>query len=1345
MTDLASSPKPPRRRWAARALLVVALLGAGLACGGAWLVGSETGFRVLCRMLEQSSGGRLQIDDAGGRLFGDWRAGSLRWRDSIDEFNEIELRQLAVSWSPGELLRGRLALARVDAASLRLDSAADSPAATLPDSLQLPLSLSVAQLRLGSLSYGKSGSAVTLAEHIDAVLASDGSSYRLERLRASVGRLVLAADATLAAQRPFALSAQAAFSGSAVGQPFALELAGSGWLDRLQVDGTVSAGAGQVGKAPSVAASGELHAQLTPFAAQPVASLRVQLNHLDPAQLVAGAPQAQLDIEAQLAPVGDRERTLGGQLRVINRHSGALDRQRLPVDALRTQLTWRGERLDFSAIDIALAGGGALKGQGSLAGAQLELELAAQRVDARSLHRRLLATRLSGPLRASLSSDRQHLEVDWRDARYALLANASRTAQAIVVERLRLVSGEARLDVQGELALTGEARFALHGELRKFDAARFLPAAGLPHSVLNARFEARGARHPALEIGLRFALQDSRLGTQALAGKGQLDLAGSRLREVDIDLDAAGNRLRAQGAFGRPGDALQLTLAAPKLEALGWPALSGDAHATAAIAGSVAAPEFSGQFQAARLRLGAWLDVSDLALDAQLAAGAQGALSGRLRCAACALPAAGIPTLTLEASASGQRREHQVQLRVGLPEKRQLRLALAGGWPAVATATAVSPPLWRGTLSELRLTRRADHAAANSALLELTAPAPLQLGTAALSFGPATISGAVGSLSIDRLALESGRWQSAGRLQHFRPQPLLVELAALGAWHAAPGSAAAPPLVLAGQWELAQREQLTGRLALWRESGDLSLGALPLGLSEARLQADLADGRVLASAQLRGQRLGEISAELSAPLARTDRSASLLDAQAPWQGRLQAEVPDLSWLGALLGESWQVAGRLRGEMQLAGSAARPQFSGQWRGDELALRSLDQGMRLERGEALLDITADRLLLRRLSFDSDFSPLPQLLRGDPRIDVARLTATPGRLTASGELALTGDNGAARLTMQLDRVGVMQRADQWLAVSGQGELQLRDQQLEVGGKLAVDAGFWSLAPAGRPSLSDDVVLHRANAAPAGNRAQRALKLDVQLALGRHVYFRGAGVNARLAGDLRIRSDDAGLPRASGSIRTLDGRFDAYGQQLEIERGIVNFQGAIDNPGLNLLAVRKNLQVEAGVEVTGTVQRPLIRLVSTPSVPDAEKLSWLVLGRPPDQGSGGDSGVLLAAAQTIFGGQDGGVLGQLRRGLGIDEFGVSTGQLGGTTSSATSRVATSTGFGSSSQSVNGQIVSVGKRLSANARLSYEQSLNTTESIVKLTVDLNRQFSVVGRAGSESAVDFFWKHSFGR
>lgn len=1369
------TPLPPRRRQAGAALrrlaVRLALVG-GVCCvlAGAlwWIGGSDSGLRFLCSTLVELSGSRLQIESPGGRLLGSWHARSLRWRDAA---REIELQQLSVVWSPGALAHGRLLFERVEADSLRVSTAPQSPPATLPDSLQLPLAVHVAQLRLGQLRLGEFGQSKEpnerggpgrlLAEGIDAALSSDGRVHRLERLHARLGLLSLTGEATLAGQRPFAVQARAALAGAAGEQPFVLDLLGSGSLEQLQIDGRTGAAASGQSAGQRAPPAGELQAVLTPFAAQPLASLRLHLIGIDPAAIVAGAPRALLDVDARL----DSPAPAGMRLRIANRQSGALDRQRLPVESLQATLDWRGARLAVDALALSLSGGGRLVGQGRLDGEQLALDLAAVGVNARALHGRLPPTRLSGPLRARLGIDRQQLDVDWRDARYALSARLGASPQAVEIERLTLTSGGAAIDLHGKLALTGEERFTAKGRLRQFDPARFVQSAAIPRSVINAEFDASGALRPALELALRFDLGDSRSGGQKLSGRGRVDLSGNRLRRVDVDLEAAGNRLHADGAFGRPGDALRVTLQAPRLEALGWPRLSGDARATLALSGSAASPELAGQLQVARLQLGSTLEIRDLTLDAQLAAGSEGALSGRLHCAACALPAAGIAALSVDASAEGVRSRHRLNARVGLPEKRGLTVALAGG--LFDKSGRQSGPAWRGQLSELRFERRdlagsivnsvvngavsgnpnsVPGSAAGAALLALAAPAVLQVDAAALVFGPASFAGRLGALRIGRLGRQQGRWQSAGALQQLRVQEVLSEFPALQAWRELLGSASAEPLVLAGEWELALGGTPSGRVALRRERGDLLLGTLPLGLTDARLQATVGDGRVAASAHLSGQRLGEIKAELSALGGRAgkDEAPPLIDAQAPWQGSVQARVPDLAWLAPLLGPGWQLGGQLQGELRLAGSAARPQFSGQWRGDELAVRALDQGMRLERGQALLEITPERLLLRRLAFDSDFRPPPRELRQAEPGDVARLTARPGRLEASGELALAGAGagGTARLGVRLDRVGVVQRPDQWLAVSGEAQLSIAERALEVDGKLRVDAGFWALAPAGRPRLSDDVVLRGAHAQES-SRVQRALKLDLDVALGPSVYFRGAGVESRLAGALRIRSDDAGLPRATGSIRTVDGRFDAYGQKLAIERGIVNFQGAIDNPGLNLLAVRPNLPVEAGVEVTGTAQRPLIRLVSTPTVPDAEKLSWLVLGRSPEQ-RGGDSGLLLAAAQTILGGQDGGVLSKLQRALGIDDFSVSSGQLGGFTSLPTSRVASSTGFGGS-QTVDGRIVSVGKRLSSNALLSYEQSLNTTQSIVKLTVTLSRQFSLVGRAGSESALDLFWNHSFGR
>ena len=1267
-----------RRYWrflgAACVLLTAALV---------WLGGSESGFRFLCANLTKITAGRLQIEAPDGRLLGDWRAKTVRWHDASDE---VELQQLTVLWSSAELLHGRFAVERIEATSLRVFFAPSTEALRRPDSLQLPLALSIKQLLLGRLMLGKAvNTASTLAEGIDATLDSDGRTYRLERVQARLGQLDLLADATLAAEQPFAFKAQAVLKGRALEHPFLLKLTGSGSLEQLEVDGMVLAGTDENKKS---APAGDLHARLLPFAAQPLASLSLQLGGIDPSLLLAGAPQALLDIDAQLESQAamSGQPAASGSLRITNRRSGAFDRQLLPIDSLHSQLNWLGERLTFDGLVVALAGGGQLKGQGNFVNRLVEFNLAAQGVNARALHSRLLDSSLAGPLLAQLGGDSQKIELDLRDAHYAVNARASLTPEVVELSHLQLTTGNANLSAQGHLALTGEQRFKAQGHLQNFDPARFLRSKGMVRSVINANLDVNGALAPALELALHFELGDSRVGDQRLAGKGDVDLRGSQLRKVDVDLDAAGNHLNAFGAFGKAGDTLRVKLLAPKLEALGWTGMAGDASANIVIGGNIASPDFSGELQTNRLRLTKLLDLKGLSLSAQLGAGAQGKLSGLLRCTACGLPDYGVAALALELKVDGLRSMHHLSGVVGLPKKRELRVALDGGFQDAARKPGKLPAMfWNGTLSQLRMGD--DDSNNDSSILKLASAAPLRVGSEYFAFGPAVLEGLIGHLSIDRLSHEQGRWQSAGRLRQFRPQAFLSEFPTLSAELVALSKTNPQALVLGGEWDFSldskHAAQAVGRAAVWRESGDLQLGTLPLGLSEARVHASLGEGRVTAAAQLRGTRLGEISAELTAPTARATNGAvsTLIDRQAPWQGKLQARVPDLSWLGPLLGEGWQFAGQLNGEMHLTGSPARPQFSGEWHGENLALRALDQGMRLERGSALVEIKPERLLLRRLNFESDFQPLPSVLKQDPNIDALRLTGTPGRIDASGELALggTGAGNDARLSIRLNRVGIMQKPDQWATVSGDGEVRIGERVLDVDGKLHIDAGFWSLAETGRPSLSDDVLIRQAQSDTSKSRVRRALRFNLEAALGRGVHFRGAGVESRLAGQIRIRSDDAGLPRASGSIRTVDGRFDAYGQKLGIERGIINFQGTIDNPGLNILAVRENLQVEAGVEVTGTAQRPIIRLVSTPVVPDAEKLSWLVLGHPPEQQSSGDSSILFAAAQTILGGQDGGVLLQLRQGLGIDEFGVSSGQVGGYSSLPTSRVASSKGFGSS------------------------------------------------------------------
>jgi len=508
---------------------------------------------------------------------------------------------------------------------------------------------------------------------------------------------------------------------------------------------------------------------------------------------------------------------------------------------------------------------------------------------------------------------------------------------------------------------------------------------------------------------------------------------------------------------------------------------------------------------------------------------------------------------------------------------------------------------------------------------------------------------------------------------------------------------------------------------------------------QIRLQAATAQQRLHAELSGRGPRIGKINGVFDAAL--TD--GWTLKRQAPWQGVATMDIADLAWVAEWLDEGWKTGGRLAGELRLAGTPGQPLVSGQVRGEQLALTIPEQGMKLANGILAASLDDNFLRIGELAFDSLFQAPPRALRRINSEAIDQLVARPGRLEIAGGMRVDRVSDGAALDLRLDRVGVYQLPEQWLTVSGDGRIEWIKDVLGIRGKLAVDAAYWQLAGAGVPKLSDDVVVR----APAGAREAVAYRprvdLDLEADLGRNFQFRGIGLSTRLAGSLRVQAQGRDLPRASGRIRARDGRFDAYGQQLEIERGILTFQGLLDNPAIDARAVRKGLPVEAGVQVSGTVQKPVVRLVSDPELPEVEKLSWLVLGHGPEQTGAGDAAVLLAAAGSLLGNDAGGVIQQLKQGFGIDEFSVRQGTVGDMGGRQPGSRVVGGSFDTTS-TTGGQILSVGKRLSNNALLSYDQTLGKAESVVKLTIFLNRQWSLIARAGSDNALDVLYTITFG-
>jgi translocation and assembly module TamB len=276
---------------------------------------------------------------------------------------------------------------------------------------------------------------------------------------------------------------------------------------------------------------------------------------------------------------------------------------------------------------------------------------------------------------------------------------------------------------------------------------------------------------------------------------------------------------------------------------------------------------------------------------------------------------------------------------------------------------------------------------------------------------------------------------------------------------------------------------------------------------------------------------------------------------------------------------------------------------------------------------------------------------------------------------------------------------------------------------GSLRADSGFFSFESSALPRLGEDVVV--AGREPPERKDQRIgrkenpspVDVDLDLDLGRELRIQGRGIDTILAGKVHVRTNEAGVLDASGTVRAVRGSVTAYGTRLAIERGRLIFDGPLNKPSLDILAMRRNQEVEAGVAVTGTLQNPVVRIVSEPQVPEGEALSWLVLGRAPGAGSSADLSMLQTAAGALLGG---GAQRSLAQTLGVDSISVGGGG-----------------------DLGGRFVTVGKRISDRAMVLFEQGLGGTASVLRLDYELSRLWSLSASTGQQSDVGLRFRYSF--
>lgn len=1267
-TSVTPSPQLParsRRGWLFALLFVILSLSAA----AGWLLATSSGLQWL---VSRSSSGAVILEGAHGTLLGPLGAKTLSFTSGD---TRVTVRDIHLAWRPAALLEGRLEIATLTAQSVEILSPPSDEQLTLPQDLRLPLPLSLSKIDIAALRVIRQvgGTPDFVATRLAARAESDGRQHRLHDLRASLEFGDLSASARMDSTHPFALQAQGTLAG--YGTPQArIAASASGKLDHFTLKAQGS-GAGL---------SGQGEAQLQPFAAFPLAALALSVKGLDPHAFSPDAPQASIALQAELSR--NAAGKLEGNVTAKNSAPAPLDRDGLPLLEAHAHAMISADNVQLDALNLVLAGGGRISGHFAWQVKQATgaANLTISRLDPAALNTRLRQARLDG--RATLSGDIQAQQgvIFLAAGALRLDARLAREGDILTLDSLRLARGRAVLTGQGRLGLDAGRHFAFKGELRHFDLSAFLRA---PRSDLNARLDVAGALAPQASGTLRYTIGNSQLAGQPVSGSGQIGFSGMEQVKGEAGLLLGDNRLHARGGFGSPGDRLEVDIAAPVLAQFGS-GFGGALNAHATLAGSLSKPDMTFEMKGNRLSL-----PGDHHLDSLSAGGSLHGEALNLKVAAAGYrKKSDLLVQNLALAVQGSRSRHELSVET-LGNDMSLALHASGG--LTDPAQGWRDVQWQGVLSKLTASGRIP--------FHLLAATSVALGRERISLGKAEFAVAGGRAQLASAEWTPKSWNSRGNFSGIGLRP------------GGTAGEAQDALRLTGEWDVSAAPGLAGKLRVRRESGDWILPGDPpirLGLQDLQLAAQASDNRLTAELKAHGTRLGDWRANIALPLARSGSGWSVLP-EAPLSGKVRIDVADLSWVGPVLDDNIKSSGRLALAADVTGTFGEPNLRGRLSGDDLALTLLDQNVRLQQGRLAARLDQTRLHIEHLSFVAphEAPPRDRLLAG------LKLAKEPGSLMISGMIDPRGKRG--NLELSASRLPLAQRADRWIIASGQGRISFDQDTLTLGGKITADAGLLSQPAAGRPRLADDVVI-------AGRQisARPILRIavDAVLDLGEQFYLRASGLEARLAGQLRLLGIPAQPLRASGSIATRDATFRAYGQDLVVERGIVNFQGALDNPGLNVLALRKNLPVEAGVAVTGTMRRPVVRLVSTPNVPDSEKLSWIVLGRAPDA-DGTDATLLLAAAGSILGGQSGSLTGQLAQALGVDELSLRQTQNGDPLAS--------------------QIITAGKRLSSRAFLSYEQGLTAVAGTIKLTYALTPNVSIVTRAGYDNALDVLYTFHF--
>ena len=451
-----------------------------------------------------------------------------------------------------------------------------------------------------------------------------------------------------------------------------------------------------------------------------------------------------------------------------------------------------------------------------------------------------------------------------------------------------------------------------------------------------------------------------------------------------------------------------------------------------------------------------------------------------------------------------------------------------------------------------------------------------------------------------------------------------------------------------------------------------------------KLNTTLAPRRIDSQLEFNGGKLGQLMVQAQ---------INPLPKNKPLSGEFRLSGLDLAVVRPFVPMVEKLAGNLNGSGRLSGGLLAPQVNGTLTLSDGQVSGAELPTSLEDLQVQAQIAGESLLLN----------------GTWKSGKAGQGSLNGQVAWGQALLVDLNLKGSQLPVTVEPYAALEVAPD-LKISMQGD------KLAIAGKVQIPKGEITIRelPPSTVKVSDDTVI--VGQQTDEGKAPLAMAMDIDVVVGEDkLSFAGFGLTANVQGHVHIGDN----MDTRGELWLNDGRYRAYGQRLTVRRARLLFAGLLDQPYLDIEAVRQTDDVIAGIRLSGSAEQPTTQIFSEPAMSQEQALSYLVLGRPLST-TGEDSNMLAQAALGLglMGSAD--LTGGLAKNLGIQDFQLDT-QGSGT---ATSVVASG---------------NISEKLSLRYGVGVFEPANT----IALRYKLSKKVYLEAASGIASSLDIFYKRDF--